>query len=175
MVLQQLDHQRIPSLPCGQHHMRLDDLAALLVGGPDHGAFQHGRMGQQRRLYLGPGDVVAGADDHVVGPGGKVEAPLVVLPEAVAGQVPAVPHIGALPVIGHIAAAGRAAHGQPAHLAAWQVGHVRADDPRLIAGDGAAGAAGAVVVKAVGQEDVQHLGRADAVQHRLAGLAIHSS
>ena len=56
-----------------QHHVRLDDLPALLVGRADHGAFGDLGMGEQGRFHLGPGDVVARRDDHVVGAGGEVE------------------------------------------------------------------------------------------------------
>ena len=69
---------------------------------------RHVRMRQQRRLDLGPGDVVARGDDHVVGAGGEVEDAVLVLDEIVAGHVPAVAHVGRLTIVGQIAAAGRA-------------------------------------------------------------------
>jgi hypothetical protein len=59
MVLQPPDGPGIRRDTQGQHHMRLDDLPAIRVRGADHGAFGHIGMLQQRRLDLGPGDVVA--------------------------------------------------------------------------------------------------------------------
>ena len=91
--------------------------------------------------------------------------------EGVAGQVPAVADIVLLALVGEIAAAGRPAHGEPADRAARHLVHVVVDDPRLVAGRPAGRCvAGCHVVEPVGDEDVQHLGRADAVEDRLAGL-----
>ena len=170
MVLQQLDHQRIGLAPFGQHHMRLDDLAAFLIRSADHRAFQHIRMRQQRSLHLWPRDIIARRDDHIIRPRGKVEPPVLILPETVARQVPAVAHVFQLPVIGQIAAARGSAHRQPPDLAARHFLHVLVHDPRLIPRHGSAGATRPVIVKAIGQEDMQHLGSANAVQHRLARL-----
>src|SRR5690606_40958011 len=99
-------------------------LSARLVGDTDDGAFDHVGVRQQRGLHLGAGDVVTGRDDHVVGAGGEVEAAILVLDEAVAGQVPAVADIVALALVGEIAAAGGTAHGEPAHRAARNLVHV---------------------------------------------------
>ena len=149
--------------------MRLDNLAPVFVRSPDDRAFQNGRMRQKRRLHLGSGNVVAGGNDHVIAAGGKMEAALLVLPEAIPGQVPALLHIGPLAGIGQIAAAGRAAHGQTAHLAARQLTARVIDDPCLIPCHRPPRRRGAMIVKAVGQEDMQHFGGANAIQHRLAG------
>ena len=64
----------------------------------------------------------------------KRKRPVLVLQENVAGQVPAVAHEIALARIGEVAAAGRAAHREPAELARRQLLHVLVDDPRLVAG-----------------------------------------
>ena len=62
----------------------------------------------------GPGDVVAGADDHVVAARLVPEVAVVVADEGVAGEVPAVVHVASLARVVQVAAAGRALHGQPA-------------------------------------------------------------
>ena len=100
----------------------------------------------------------------------KWNAPSSSCDERIAGEVPAVAHIGRLPVVGEIAAAGRPAHGEPAEVAARHLAHVLVDDARLVAGDRPAGGGRVPVAKAVADEDVQHLGGADAVEDRLAGL-----
>ena len=145
----------------GKHHMGLHNLPPLGVWQPDHGAFLHRRMRQQRRFNLGACDGIASRQDHVVGAGGKVEISVLILPERIARQVPAIPHICALAVVIQLAAAGRATHGKTAGLPARKFGHVIIDTLCLITGHRLAGAAGAMVVKAVGDEDMQRFARAD--------------
>src|SRR5262249_59972688 len=106
---------------------------------------------------------VAGRNDHVVGAGREMEAAVVVLPECIASEVPAVPDVVPLPLVGEIAAAGRAANREPADLAARLFVHGFVDDLGLVSGDWPArtrrrGAAGTV-----GNEDVHQLGGAEAV------------
>ena len=149
--------------------MSLHDLAAGLVGHADHRALGDVGVGQQRGLHLRAGDVVAAGDDHVVAAGGEVEVAVVVLHEGVAGEVPAVLHVAALAVIGEVAAAGGALHRQPANGAAGHLVHVVVHHPGPVAADGPPGATRTGVVEAVGDEDVQQFGGANAVEHRLAG------
>ena len=126
-------------------------------------------MGQQRRLHLRPRDVIASADDHIIRPRRKVKAARLILPETVPRQVPALPHIFALPRVIQIPAPRRPPHHQPPDLAARQFHHILVHDPRDIPRHRPPGAARMMVIKPVGQENMQHLGRADPVQHRLAG------
>ena len=91
MVLQRA--RRAPASgawPGGEDDEGLHLLAALLAGHADHRAFLHRRMGVERILHLGRGDIVAGRDDHVVGAGDVPEIALLVLAVGVAGDVPAV-------------------------------------------------------------------------------------
>ena len=59
--------------------MRLHDLAPLVVRHADDGALDHVSVRQQRRFDLGPGDVVAGGNDHVVGARDEMEDAVLVL------------------------------------------------------------------------------------------------
>ncbi len=90
--------------------------------------------------------------------------------EAVASDIPAVPDIGQLPVIGEITAPCGATNGQSPNLPPWHLGAVLVDDFCFIAGDRLAGTGWAVVLETVGDEDVQHLGGANPVQHGFSGL-----
>ena len=150
-----------PRWPGASTTWGLHNLPALGVRHPDHGAFLHRQVRQQRRLYLRSCDIVTRRQDHVVGAGGKVEISVLILPERVARQVPAIPHICVLAVVIQLAAAGRATHGKTAGLPARKFGHVIVDTLCLITGHRLAGAAGAMVVKAVGDEDMQRFTRAD--------------
>ena len=152
-----------------RHDERLDDLAAHRVGHADHRAFGDRLVLEQRVLDLGTGDVVAARDDHVVGARLVVEVAVLVDQIGVAGQVPAVPHIVALALVGEVAAAGRPAHREPAGLARRQRPHLVVDHHRLIARDRPAGGAGPDRIARGRDEDVQHLGGADAVDDREAG------
>jgi hypothetical protein len=96
VVLQQLHHRGVAGVSRLEHAESLDDHPALLVGLADHAAFGHGRMLQQRVLDLGPADVVAGGDDHVVGARLVDEVAVLVLQEGVARIVPAVLHVAGL-------------------------------------------------------------------------------
>src|SRR5262249_61609481 len=88
-----------------EHDVGLDDRAALRVGRGDHAGLHHVGVPEQRLLHLGPGDVVPGRDDHVVA-ARLVPVVTVGVPEVgVAGQVPPVPHVGALALVGEVPAA----------------------------------------------------------------------
>src|SRR5260370_20718437 len=65
-ILQRLHQRRVGARRIARHDERLDDLAARGVGRADDGAFADFGMIEQHRLDLRAGDVVAGADDHVV-------------------------------------------------------------------------------------------------------------
>ena len=88
----------------------------------DHAAFGDRRMREQRALHLGAGDVVARRDDHVVGARLVEEVAVLVDQVGVAGDVPAVLHVVALPLVGEVAAAGRALHREPPDLARARTG-----------------------------------------------------
>src|SRR5690606_33170489 len=90
------------------------------------------------------------------------------------GAVEGAEALGAVVPVGD--GAGRAADQQFADFARRHVFPVLADDAQVVTRHGAAGGAVADVARTVGQEDVQHLGRADAVQNvdaeqRLPALA----
>ena len=126
-------------------------------------------MAQQRRLHLGPGDVVPGRNDHVVAAGLKPEIAVRVQVKGVARDVPAVDHVRTLPVVGQIAAPGRPPHGEPARGAPRQVGPRLVDQLRLIARNWQACGAGPNQVMRGGDEDVQHLGGTNPVHQPQAG------
>src|SRR5262249_15940620 len=100
---------------------------------------------------------------------------LVVRGKGVAGQIPAVSDIGVLPLVGEITAAGGPANRKLADLAVWLFCHVVADDLGLVAADRFSRRGRRRIAEPVGNENVQHFGRADAVQDRLAGFPLHSS
>src|SRR5207248_9237426 len=121
------------------------------------------RVAEHRLLDFGPGDVVAGRDDHVVAARLVPEVSVGVAGVGVAGDVPAVLHVGPLALVGQVAAAGRALHGEPPGHAVGYLLAAFVQDRRAVTGDGRAGRAGPDVAVGGGDEDVQHLGRADAV------------
>src|SRR5262249_20244153 len=152
-----------------QHDIGLDDLPALFVGCRHHAAFGHRRMLEQRRLHFRAGDVVAGRHDHVVGARLVPEVAVGIHDVGIAGYVPAVLHVLALAVVGGIAPPGRAAPGEAAdgvgrEILAFGVAHAR-----LVARHRLAGRARANLVLGGADEDVQHFGRADAVEDLDAG------
>src|SRR5699024_623820 len=139
----------------------------------------------------GPGDVVAGGDDHVVAAGLVPEVSVRVADVGVAGDVPAVLHVVGLPRVGQVAASGRPHHGEPLghavhHRSAGLAAHhgplahgVRhraagiVDDRGPIARHGAAGRARPDIVVGGGDEHVHHLGRADAVDDLQPGTVVN--
>src|SRR5207244_3225415 len=94
------------------------------VAAPDHRAFAHALVPQQRLFHLGAGNVVAGADDHVVGARVIPEIAGGIGAERVAGEVPAVADIFFLPLVVEITAAGRTTHRKPPDLARRDIVHV---------------------------------------------------
>ena len=84
--------------------------------------------------------------------------------------------VAALPLeVGEVAAAGRALDREAADGAGRDLVAVVVDDPRLVAGDDPAGGAGADVVARGADEDVEHLGGADAVDDLEAGRLLPRS
>jgi hypothetical protein len=57
--------------PVPEYHVRLDDLAADLVGGGDHRALGDRGVGGEDRLDVEWADPVTGHDDDIVVPGGE--------------------------------------------------------------------------------------------------------
>jgi hypothetical protein len=82
---------------------------------------------------------------------------------SVAGDVPAVPHVAPLPRVGQITASGGPDHRQRARRPVRDRLAVRTDHPRGVARHRETRRAGTDVVTRGGDEDVQHLGAADAV------------
>src|SRR5262249_22948346 len=101
---------------------------------------------------------------------GKMEIAVVVLSKSVAGDVPAVAHIRILPLVGEITAASRAADDELADFAARRFLEILADDLGLVAVHRLSGRARRGVAEPVGNKNVQHLGRTDAVENRLASF-----
>src|SRR6266699_1617496 len=99
-----------------------------------------------------------------------MEIGLLVLRERVAGEIPAAAYISVLPLVGEITATGGAAHSELADLAVWLFFHVVVDDLGFVSDYRLSGRAGRRVAEPVGNEYMQHLGRTDAIQNRLAGF-----
>ena len=140
------------------------------VGHADDAALGHVRVTEQRLLDLGPGDVVAGRDDHVVAACLEPEVAVGVADVGVAGEVPAVPHVVPLAVVGQVPAAGRALDGEPGRAGRPGPACPRSPGSRPVAGDGPAGRAGPDLV--VGRQEMKTCSisvAADAVDDLHAG------
>src|SRR4029077_11493740 len=111
----------------------------------------------------------AGRDDHVVAACLVPEVAVGVADVGVAGDVPAVLYVIPLALVGQVAAAGRALDGEPPGLAVGHLHAVLVQDRRAVAGDGRAGRAGPDIAVGGGDQNVQNLGRADAVDDGQAG------
>src|ERR1700730_6601409 len=92
-ILNILDQRLARHAAGAEHDECFYDLAAAGVGGAHNGAFQHLGVIEQRGFHLGTRDVVAGADDHVVGARVVPVVALGVLAIGIARQVPTVPHV----------------------------------------------------------------------------------
>src|SRR5204863_9950825 len=104
---------------------------------------------------------------------GLVPVIAVAVPDVgVPGEVPAVHHVVALPLVREVAAAGGPLDGQAADRPVRHRLPVVADHGRLVAGHGHAGRAGPDGIVGGGDEDVQHLGGADPVDDLYAGGAV---
>src|SRR5262245_58122721 len=120
-------------------------------------------MGEQRLLDLGPGDVVPGGHDHVIAARLEPEVAVLVHHVGVSGDVPAIAYVLPLPVVGEVAAAGRALDGEPAHRARRHGVAVLVEHRGDVTRNGATGRARPYVVVGGGDEDVQHLGGCDPI------------
>ena len=142
-------------------------ISSSVVRPRHHGGFEHVGVRAERALDLERRDVDAADLEHVVAPAAVDVIAVLVLDVFVAGARPFAEEGGArlLAVVPVHDGAGRPAHLQLAHLAA-RVDHlaVVVDDAHVVAGHGLAGGAVFHVAGTVGQEDVQHLGRAEAVE-----------
>ena len=152
--------------PLFQHHERPRLGQPLLVLAAHHGGFQHGRVGGQRAFHLERAHPDAADLEHVVRPAAVAVMAAGFADVFVAGPGPfALERPSRLVALVPIAVAGAGpAHHQLPHLAIRQVRPRRVDDAQLVARHRAAGRAVADIAGLVGQEDVQHLGGADAVQ-----------
>jgi hypothetical protein len=144
-------------------------LPALGIGPADDRAFDDVGVLVEGLLDLRGPDVVARGDDHVVAARLVPEVAVGVADVGVAGDVPAVLHVHLLARVGEVAAARRALDGQPARDPDGGRPAVVGQHGRAVPGDGAAGGARADVVVGGGDEHVQHLGAADAVDQPDAG------
>src|SRR6202034_1524084 len=145
-----------------QHDRCVHDHPPVGIGLANHRALHHIRMLFDRALDLGGGDVVPGRHDDVVAAALVPQVPVGVPDVRVTGDVPAVLDVRRLPRVGQVPAAGGADGGQ---LARRPVGYrlpVGPDHLGAVAGDGLARRSRADVLVGGGDEDMQHLGAADA-------------
>src|SRR5690606_12433626 len=106
------------------------------------------------------------------GAGLEPEIAILVHEERVAGDVPAIDHIVLLALVGEVAAAGGPAYGELADGTGWQGPEILVQHAGFIARHRFASGAGADIVAARRNEDMDHLGGADAVDDADAGLAL---
>src|SRR5579872_4264895 len=99
-----------------------------------------------------------------------MEIAVVVLPEGIAGQIPAVANIIRLTRVGEVTTSRRTAHGESAYGPSRNLAHVLVKDFRFISFDRFACASRSGIAETIGDKNVQHLCRADGLQHRLASL-----
>ena len=126
-------------------------------------------MFEQGVFYLGRADVVAGRDDHVIGAGLVEKVTVIVLREGVAGVVPAVFDVIELARIAHVFAAGGALHGEAAHGAVRHLVALGVHHFGYITRHHLPNGPPAHLIRRRRDEDVEHLGGANAVQHVNAG------
>ena len=148
-----------------EHNEGFDDHAAILIRCADHAAFGYGRMLEQAIFHLGAADVVACAHDHVVSPSLVEKVAILVLHEGIAWIVPAVFHVIGLPCIAQIFAAGGPHYGELADLAARQLIAMVVHHFGRIASDNLANRATPDLSACAGDEDMKHLGGANAIEH----------
>ena len=142
MILQQGDQIIVRVMTLGQHDEGLDDRAAFGVSRADHCAFQHRIMQHEGLLHFRAGNIIARRDDQIIGARDIPEIAVFIAAIEIAGDVPALLHIGFLALVVEIEAACGPFDGQPSDLA---IGHSVSrliHDPGLIAGHRPAGGAG---------------------------------
>src|ERR1700677_3296427 len=141
-------------------------LQAIRVQACHHDGLRHRLVLEQPALDLGGRDPDAAGLQHVAGAAEAGVVAVGVLYVGVAGTQPlALEHSAGRVVPGPVAGRGRvAADEQGARGAPLHRGPVLTEDLQLVTGDRDASSARADLAFAVGQEDVQQLGHADAVQ-----------
>eukprot|EP01136_Pigoraptor_vietnamica_P000419 Opistho-1_new@25714 len=142
------DRRQVELPPRLGHHHRAGALAQALVGVGDHGGHGHVGVAVQQRLDLDHGNVLAAANDHVLGAPGDAHVAALVDAREVAGVEP-VGRVGAveLRALQVAAEVGAGAQQQLADLARRQRQAVDIDHLELDAGQRAAvGVDGALVV-----------------------------
>src|SRR5262245_63956399 len=92
--------------------MRLHDLSPFVVRYADDGALDHVSVRKERRFDLGPGDIVAGGNDHVVGARDEVENAALVPDEIITRDIQAVADVARLALVSKLTAACGSPHGQ---------------------------------------------------------------
>ena len=164
---------RLPGL---EHHEGLRARDAVLVGRADHRGLQHRRMLHQGRLDLERRDELPAHFQHVVAAARIDVIAGGVAVVLVAGARPrALESLGGFRAIAPVHERGaRSAHIQVADLRAFDEAPVFATDLDLVSRHRLAARAVAHVPGAVGKEDVQHLGRADAVDHLAAVVRLEA-
>ena len=174
VVLQRLEQALVGLVSAFEHDEGLGLDEAVLVLLADHGRFEHRLVGDERRLHFERRYPVAADLEHVVGSAAATIEPVLVANVFVARMGPlAREGTLALGALVPVAFGSRwPADHQFADFAGTELAPVFVDDLCLIAWHRFAGGAEADLAGPVADENVQHLGRADAVQdfgsHHLA-------
>ena len=151
--------------------LRLDE--AVLVGRADDGGFEHRRVLDDGRLDLERAHIDAADLQHVVAPAGVGEAAVGIADVLVAALGPAAlegfARLGAVPPVHERRR--RPLDEEVAGLAVLNAAAVLGAELDVVARHRPAGRAVTHLVRPVGDEDVQHLGRADAVDDVDAEMA----
>src|SRR6516165_9177663 len=139
----------------------------ITVRGADHRRFEHVLVHDQCRLDLGGRDIHAADLQHVVAAAAIDVIAVLVLEILVAGARPGAVEgrPAALAVVPVERRAGRAADQQIAYFTPDHLPARLVDDLERVAGDRLAGGAVAQLARPVAEKNVQHLGRADAVEN----------
>ena len=151
-----------------EHHERLGLDQPVVVRPADHGGFQHVGMALQHALDLERRHIHAGDLEHVVAAAAVDEIAVVVLDIFVAraGPVAEKGRARLLAVVPIHHCAGRPAYLQLTHLAApGDDLAIVVDQAKVVAGDRPAAGAVFHVARTIAEVDVQHFGRADAVEN----------
>src|SRR6266851_2034323 len=153
------------SRPKHDEGLRLEQV--VLVGLSHHRHLEDAGMRDQHRLDLGGRDPLAARLDHVVRSAAVDVIALGVLKVLIPGEGPSAAECGEalLPVVPITGRAARTAHFQLAELAALHRSIFLVDDRKLVARNRLAGGAVANVVRTKAQENVQHLGGAEAIEN----------
>ena len=142
----------------------------------DHGGFEYRVVRDERGLDFGGRDPDAGDFQHVVGAAAIGVEAVRVLAVLIAAARPLADEGGAAlgAVVPVKVGGGRALDQQLAQLALLHFAALLVDQFQLVARHRLAGGAVAEFARPVGKEDVQHLGRADAVEDIDTGLLLEA-